>query len=106
MGTVRVIRNVREMHRIADRMRREGLRIGLVPTMGSLHAGHSSLIRLAGRASDRTVVSVFVNPSQFGPHEDFETYPRDFERDRAMVRDCRAAVIVIPERVYGSGVGA
>ena len=105
MGTVRVIRNVREMHRIADRMRREGLRIGLVPTMGSLHAGHASLIRRAGRASDRTVVSVFVNPSQFGPHEDFATYPRDFERDLAMVRAEGGNLIYAPspEELYPRG---
>ena len=85
METVRVIRTVREMHRVADRIRGDGYRIGLAPTMGYLHEGHASLIRQIGRVTDRTVVSVFVNPAQFGPAEDFETYPRDFERDLAMV---------------------
>ena len=105
MGPVRVVRNLREMHRIADEMRRDGLRIGLVPTMGFLHAGHSSLIRLAGRATDRTVVSVFVNPAQFGPNEDFDTYPRDFERDRAMVRAGGGHLIYAPstEEMYPAG---
>lgn len=84
------------MHRIADRMRMDGLRIGLVPTMGYLHEGHASLMRQIGRVTDRTVVSVFVNPAQFGPDEDFETYPRDFERDLAMVRSEGCALVYAP----------
>ncbi len=105
MGTVRVIRTVSEMHRIAERMRRDGFRIGLVPTMGSLHAGHSSLMRMVGRVADRTVVSVFVNPTQFGPQEDFETYPRDFERDLDMVRVQGGNLIYAPsaEEMYPHG---
>ena len=96
METVRVIRTVRDMHRVADRMRVNGLRIGLVPTMGYLHGGHASLIRQIGRVTDRTVVSVFVNPAQFGPGEDFETYPRDFERDRAIVQAEGGALVYAP----------
>ncbi len=105
MGTVRVIRTVNEMHRIADGMRRDRIRIGLVPTMGCLHAGHSSLIRQAGRASERTVVSIFVNPAQFGPDEDFTTYPRDFERDREIVREAGGDLIYapLPEEMYPDG---
>lgn len=105
METVRVIRTVREMHRIADRMRGDGFRIGLVPTMGSLHPGHSSLIRMVDRVADRTVVSVFVNPAQFGPQEDFDTYPRDFERDRAVVRAQGGDLIYAPsvEEMYPQG---
>jgi pantoate--beta-alanine ligase len=105
MGTVRVIRTVEEMHRIADGMRSAGLRIGLVPTMGYLHAGHSSLIRQVRRVSDRTVVSIFVNPAQFGPDEDFATYPRDFERDREIVRGEGGDLIYAPppEEMYKDG---
>ena len=87
------------MHRVADRMRKDGLRIGLVPTMGYLHEGHASLMRQIGRVTDRTVVSVFVNPAQFGPDEDFETYPRDFERDLAMVRSEGGALVYAPPGV-------
>ncbi|MDE2997968.1 MAG: pantoate--beta-alanine ligase [Gemmatimonadota bacterium] len=93
---MRVVRNVRDMHRVADRMRMDGLRIGLVPTMGYLHEGHASLMRQIGRVTDRTVVSVFVNPAQFGPDEDFKTYPRDFERDLAMVRSEGGALVYAP----------
>lgn len=96
MDTVRVIRNVRDMHRVADRMRKDGFRIGLVPTMGYLHEGHASLIRQIGRVTDRAVVSVFVNPAQFGPDEDFETYPRDFERDLEMVHSEGGALVYAP----------
>ncbi|MCY3764304.1 MAG: pantoate--beta-alanine ligase [Gemmatimonadetes bacterium] len=96
METVRVIRTVREMHRVADRMRENGFRIGLVPTMGYLHGGHASLIRQIGRVTDRTVVSVFVNPAQFGPGEDFETYPRDFERDKAIVQAGGGTLVYAP----------
>ncbi len=105
MGKVRVIRTVREMHRIADEMRRDGIRIGLVPTMGYLHEGHSSLIRQVRRSSDRTVVSTFVNPIQFGPDEDFTTYPRDFARDSEFIRAEGGDLIYAPstEEMYPDG---
>ena len=76
--------------------RREGRAIGLVPTMGALHAGHLSLVELARRENDVTVVSVFVNPLQFGPHEDFERYPRDEARDRAMLETAGVHAVYMP----------
>lgn len=72
---------VKEVRDITKQWRQEGLSIGLVPTMGYLHEGHASLIRESVRRCDRTVASVFVNPTQFGPGEDLEAYPRDFGHD-------------------------
>lgn len=77
--------------------REEGLTVGLVPTMGFLHEGHKSLIDRAVKENDRVVVSVFVNPTQFGPNEDFESYPRDMEKDSALCEAAGASVIFHPE---------
>ena len=77
--------------------RKEGLSVGLVPTMGYLHEGHRSLIDRAVRENDRVVVSVFVNPIQFGPTEDLESYPRDLEADCRLCEDAGAALVFSPE---------
>jgi pantoate--beta-alanine ligase len=84
---------------------RQTARIGLVPTMGALHAGHLSLMRLAREKADRLVVSIFVNPLQFGPKEDFALYPRDFDRDAEMCRSAGADAIFHPsvEEMYQGG---
>lgn len=76
--------------------RKEGLTVGLVPTMGYLHEGHKSLIDRAVEENDRVVVSVFVNPTQFGPGEDLESYPRDFERDSKICEDAGTDLIFHP----------
>ena len=77
--------------------KKEGLSIGFVPTMGYLHEGHASLIKRAREENDRVAVSVFVNPTQFGPNEDLEAYPRDFERDSALCEGIGADLIFHPE---------
>ena len=77
--------------------RKEGLTVGLVPTMGYLHEGHQSLIRKSVEQNDRTVVSVFVNPIQFGPTEDLEAYPRDINRDMKAVEEVGGDLIFNPE---------
>lgn len=92
-----VIHSVADMHRFADLARERGQRIGFVPTMGFLHEGHLSLMRIARQKTDVLVVSIFVNPTQFAPGEDFETYPRDFERDRTMVENVGADCIYYPD---------
>ena len=78
---VKIIPTVEKMQEHAESLRGDGWRIACVPTMGFLHDGHLSLMRIAKRRADVLVVSVFVNPAQFGPEEDFETYPRNLERD-------------------------
>lgn len=77
--------------------KKEGCTIGLVPTMGYLHEGHASLIKKCREENDKVVVSVFVNPTQFGPNEDLEDYPRDFERDCALCESIGADLIFHPE---------
>ena len=82
--------------------RHSGDDIGLVPTMGALHAGHDSLIQRARRENQRVIVSVFVNPKQFGPHEDFENYPRPFDQDRARLEALGVDAIFHPpvDQIY------
>ncbi len=89
----------------SDTWRREGLCIGLVPTMGFLHDGHLSLVRLARQAADRLVVSIFVNPAQFAPHEDLATYPQDPERDCRLLEAEGVDIVFMPEAgdVYPQG---
>jgi len=78
---MRIIENIAEMQRLADTWRAQGERLALVPTMGFLHNGHLALVRNARKLATKTVISIFVNPTQFAPTEDFGSYPRDLERD-------------------------
>ncbi len=91
-----VLKTAEEMQRWALRRRAEGVRLGLVPTMGYLHAGHLSLIAEARKHADDVVVSIFVNPVQFCPGEDFEKYPRDEARDLAKCEAAGAAAVFLP----------
>jgi pantoate--beta-alanine ligase len=99
-----VIERPKEMQAWSEDQRRAGKRIGLVPTMGYLHEGHLSLVRAAHTRAVVVVVSIFVNPIQFGPEEDFIVYPRDFDRDYVMLRRATADVIYHPrvEELYPS----
>ena len=94
------IDNVREN---IKNWKKEGLTIGLVPTMGALHAGHASLIKKAKEMCDKVVVSVFVNPIQFGPNEDFDKYPRTIDSDKALCEEIGADIVFAPtpREMYG-----
>ncbi|HUT99702.1 MAG TPA: pantoate--beta-alanine ligase [bacterium] len=97
--------SVDEMAEYSRRQRSQGYGIALVPTMGYLHEGHLSLVRLAHKLAERVVVSIFVNPTQFGPGEDFDRYPRDLDRDLGLLRKEKTDCLFHPsiEEMYPEG---
>lgn len=97
MEKMRVIESIKEMQSLCESLRLSGKRISFVPTMGYFHEGHLSLMKEARKTADFVVVSIYVNPTQFGPKEDFSKYPRDFERDAQMARSVGVDVIFFPE---------
>ncbi len=94
---MKIVKTIEEVREEVRGWRAEGLSVGLVPTMGFLHEGHKSLILRAASENDRVVVSDFVNPTQFGPGEDLESYPRDLQRDASLCEEAGAALIFNPE---------
>lgn len=102
---VEVVTGIAELRRRCDAARASGGRVGLVPTMGALHAGHRSLVRAAAARDDLVVVSVFVNPIQFGPQEDLAAYPRDLAGDVRVASEAGAHVVFAPavEEMYPGG---
>jgi pantoate--beta-alanine ligase len=102
---MRIIQKVAELRKWTEQARREGQTIGLVPTMGALHAGHISLVKTARESCDLVVVSIFVNPTQFGPHEDFSKYPRTMEKDSSLLAGETVDVLFAPsvEEIYPPG---
>ncbi len=100
-----VARTVKDLRWQVFAWRAEGLRVGLVPTMGALHEGHLSLVRLALESADRVVVSLFVNPAQFAPTEDFASYPRGEDRDREMLAEAGCHLLYAPDatEIYPPG---
>ena len=95
---MRIIRSVSAMSAYSRALHREGVRIGFVPTMGALHEGHRALIQTARLRCDAVIVSIFVNPTQFGPHEDFSRYPRQLKQDTKMCREEEVDVLFAPSR--------
>lgn len=94
---MRIISNIQQMRALAIVFKREGKRIAFVPTMGFLHQGHASLLREGRRRGDVLVLSIFVNPIQFGANEDLDRYPRDMERDCGIAAECGVDVVFTPD---------
>lgn len=96
------IDNIKELRQEIKNKKKNGMSIGFVPTMGFLHEGHLSLIRAAKKDNDIVVVSIFVNPTQFGEGEDFDSYPRDFDRDCELIQQAGGDIAFIPsvEEMY------
>jgi len=97
---MQIVSSIAAMQRLARKWQRAGARIGFVPTMGYLHAGHLSLVKRARQAvgkNGRLVVSIYVNPTQFAPTEDFSKYPRDLKRDLKLLRECGVDVVFTPK---------
>lgn len=88
---------IKEVRDQIKEWKKQGLTVGLVPTMGYLHEGHASLVKESVKQCDKTVVSVFVNPTQFGPNEDLSTYPRDFEHDCSLLEDNKCDLVFHPD---------
>jgi pantoate--beta-alanine ligase len=102
---MQIFQTVTEMQRYSDGLRQLQKRIAVVPTMGYLHEGHLSLVRIAKGRADAVIVTIFVNPTQFGPTEDYKTYPRDLDRDVQLVASAGADCVYAPtvEQMYPPG---
>ena len=94
---MQIIRDIAMLHRAVTALKQGGKSVALVPTMGALHDGHISLVRMAKRVADHAVVSIFVNPTQFGPNEDFAAYPRDEARDAALLAQEGTGLLWAPD---------
>jgi len=99
---MKVVRSIKIMQALSKKLAAEGNKIGVVPTMGFLHDGHLSLIRRAKKLSDIVVTTIFINPAQFGPHEDLDKYPRDEHEDIRKIKSVGGDIIFIPsvEKIY------
>ena len=102
---MKIIRTVNAMQEFSKKARRAGKSVGFVPTMGALHEGHLSLLREGRKLGDQLVLSIFVNPTQFGPNEDLEKYPRDHEGDLKKAKGCKVDVVFYPKAkdIYPEG---
>ncbi|MBC2458730.1 pantoate--beta-alanine ligase [Clostridium beijerinckii] len=92
-----LVKEIKELRSLIKAWKREGLSVGYVPTMGALHEGHESLIKRAVEENDKVIVSVFVNPTQFGPNEDYDSYPRNINKDLELCINAGASIVFNPE---------
>src|SRR5713226_3697011 len=93
---MRIVKTIKQLRQTLESARRKGQKIGFVPTMGYFHEGHLSLMRCAKKECDICVVSIYVNPKQFGPKEDLSRYPRDIKRDTAIIKKENVDILFIP----------
>jgi pantoate--beta-alanine ligase len=102
---VEIVKTVTELRSLRSRLRENRLRVSLVPTMGALHAGHLSLVAEAGRISDHVAVSIFINPAQFGPNEDYLKYPKPLNHDLGLLAESGVGSVFVPEvtELYSPG---
>jgi len=102
---VQVVKTIAGLRPLRSKLREQKAKVTLVPTMGALHAGHLSLVQQAKKISDYVLVSIFVNPTQFGPDEDFQDYPRDLNRDLSLLEESGVGLVFIPEvaEIYPAG---
>ena len=96
MSGIAILESVAALRQAVSGWHEAGEKVGLVPTMGALHEGHLALVREAQRHARRVIVSIFVNPTQFAPHEDFKKYPRTFESDCEMLTHAKADAVCFP----------
>ena len=100
-----IVNSANDLRKEINKHKKENKVIGFVPTMGFLHEGHLTLVRTSKEQCDITVVSIFVNPMQFGPNEDFDSYPKDFERDKSLLEEVNTDILFLPsvEEMYPEG---
>lgn len=105
---MQIIKNIKQMRALSRKLRAQGKTIGFVPTMGALHEGHLSLVRRLKKENNSTIVSIFVNPAQFGPKEDFKKYPRDLKGDFKKLSGLKTDAVFTPDNIemYPDGFSA
>ena len=97
-ANIKTVTTIKDLRNRVGAWRNTGKKIVLVPTMGALHEGHLSLVKLARKNGDRILVSIFVNPAQFAPHEDFDSYPREHEKDLEKLAELGVDLVFMPPR--------